>query len=120
MVGVAVAIALGVSLSKSNNPGNVKSPTILPWTGICFEPDDGGRYHYQGTQEVKSQDHQEKEDDHDEDWEGEDSILYTAVRSYINQDCAINQQCPIDTSSVTYMSISKKYYNHIYHKLHKL
>jgi len=86
MVGVAVTIALGVSLS--NNRGNKKSPTILPWTGICFEPDDGGRY--QGTQEVKSQ-----EDDHDEDEEGEDSILYTAVRSYIYQDCANNQQCPI-------------------------
>jgi len=91
MVGVVVAIALGVSLS------NKKSPTILPWTGICFEPDDGGRYHYQGTKEVKSQDHQGEEDDHYDLKEGdlEDGILYTAVRSYINQDCAINQQCEI-------------------------
>ena len=87
----AMAIALGVSLSQSNNPEPVSSnstilfvtppPTIsiapsssmAPSTSPptityeCFGADDGGK----------------------------DGILYDAVRSYFRQECAVNKACGI-------------------------
>jgi len=87
-----MAIALGVSLSQSNNPESTSSnstvtlfvtppptisiapssstaPSTPPPTIIheCFNADDGGK----------------------------DGILYNAVRAYVYQDCANNKKCDI-------------------------
>jgi len=60
------------SLSPSSPPSVSSIPTT---TFKCFDADDGGRF--KGTQEV------------------EDGILYTAVRSYVDQDCVNDKECDI-------------------------
>ena len=72
----ALAVALGVSLSQPNNLESestnstiifVTPPPTPPITYECFGADEGG----------------------------ENGILYNAVRAYVSQDCANNQECPV-------------------------
>ena len=67
----ALAIALGVSLSRPSPETTATNNFIVPAAPVsltpCFNADDGGL----------------------------DGVLYKAVRAYVGQDCANNEECDI-------------------------